>query len=51
MDEMICHCFRYTASDIKEDMRVNGKSTILERILFEKKAGGCHCAIHNPTGR
>lgn len=51
MDEMICYCFGYTASDIEKDLRLHGKSTILERILSEKKAGACQCAVKNPKGR
>ena len=51
MDELICYCFGYTASDIEEDVTKNGKSTIMDRILSEKKAGGCQCTIKNPKGR
>lgn len=29
----------------------NGNSTIRDRILSEKKAGGCQCAVKNPKGR
>ena len=29
----------------------NGISTIMEKILSEKKAGGCRCAEKNPKGR
>jgi hypothetical protein len=51
MEELICYCFNYTVSDIVNDVRRNGKSTIMERILSEKKAGGCQCAEKNPKGR
>jgi len=51
MKELICFCFNYAASDIKKDIQVNSESTILKRILTEKKAGGCHCAIKNPKSR
>ncbi|MCL7488474.1 MAG: hypothetical protein M8357_09925 [Desulfobulbaceae bacterium] len=51
MSSMICYCFGYTASDIEEDARLNGKSTILERILNKKKAGACQCTVKNPKGR
>jgi hypothetical protein len=49
--EPICYCFNYTASDIERDIRLNGKSTILDRIVSEKKNGGCQCAFKNPNGR
>ena len=51
MEGLICYCFGYTAADIERDIAMNGKSTIMERILSEKKAGGCQCATKNPTGR
>jgi len=51
MEELICYCFKYTASDIEKDVRLNGKSTIMEKILSEKKDANCQCAIKNPKGR
>jgi hypothetical protein len=50
MEDLICYCFNYTVSDIERDVRENGKSTIMEKILSEKKAGGCRCAEKNPKG-
>ncbi|HSH13861.1 MAG TPA: hypothetical protein VLA15_08930 [Desulfurivibrionaceae bacterium] len=50
-EELICYCFNYTAADIVKDAQAHGRSTILARILAEKKAGGCRCATQNPTGR
>lgn len=51
MEELICYCFNYTTRDIEDDVRSHGRSTILERILAEKKAGACQCASKNPRGR
>ncbi len=51
MEEMICYCFKYTAADIAQDVLANGRSTILEKIVSAKKAGGCRCAEKNPKGR
>jgi len=48
---LVCHCFGYTADHIREDLRQHGRSLIMERIVAEKKAGGCRCATANPTGR
>ena len=48
---LICYCFGYTQQDIIQDVHKNGKSTILERIMAAKQAGGCQCAVKNPTGR
>jgi hypothetical protein len=51
MESLICYCFGYTTSDIERDVLANGKSTIMEKIMSEKKAGGCQCSTKNPKGR
>lgn len=51
MEKFVCYCFGYTASDIVRDIIVNGKSTIMDRIISEKRVGGCQCATKNPSGR
>lgn len=48
---LICHCFGYTKNDLVEDFACNGKSLIMERIMAEKKLGGCQCATKNPSGK
>ena len=50
-DDLVCYCFEYTRSDIEKDYLQNGRSTIMERISAEKKAGRCHCAEKHPKGR
>ena len=51
MSEMVCYCFHYTIDDIEKDVRQHaGRSTILERIMEEKKKGACQCNIKNPKG-
>lgn len=50
-DDLVCYCFEYTRKDIEKDYAYNGgQSTILERIIFEKKAGKCDCVQKNPKG-
>lgn len=51
MEGLVCYCFGYTTSDIEQDVVTNGKSLIMDRIISEKKAGGCQCAAKNPKGR
>ncbi len=51
MRDLVCFCFGYTASDIERDVLESNKSTIVDRIMREKKAGGCQCAAMNPKGR
>lgn len=47
---LVCYCFEYTQEDIEQDVRKNGRSTILARILAEKQGGRCECATKNPQG-
>jgi hypothetical protein len=50
--DTICYCFGYTKKDIENDYLGNvGRSTIFERIVKERQAGGCNCADTNPKGR
>ena len=50
--EMICYCFGYTDTDIRDDvLKHHGRSTILERITEGKKDGICQCEIKNPKKR
>ena len=51
MVELICYCFGHTAADIERDIEVHKKSTILDRIMAEKRGGGCQCAVKHPKGR
>ena len=51
-NELVCYCFGYTRKDIEKDYADNNsRSTILERIAFQKEAGTCDCAQKNPSGR
>ena len=51
MSEFICYCFNHTAKDIEQDIKKHGKSTIMETIMADKKAGRCQCKTKNPKGR
>jgi len=51
-DHTVCYCFNYTTEDIIMDVVTNqAHSSILERIMKEKKAGNCRCSEKNPKGR
>jgi hypothetical protein len=50
-DTMICYCHGYTAADLEQDVEQHGRSTIIDRITAESKAGNCNCAVNNPSGR
>lgn len=50
--DLICYCFGYSEEDIIRDAIENsGSSSILERILNEKKKGTCRCGTTHPLGR
>ena len=51
MSEMICYCHKFTAGDLEKDVLEYGRSTIMERIIAESKAGNCNCTENNPKGR
>jgi len=51
MHEYICYCWHHTREDIEKDIAVNGRSTIMERIMAASKEGNCNCAEINPSGR
>ncbi len=51
MSELVCYCFNHTAADIEQDIKEHGKSTIMEKIMTDKKAGRCQCKTKNPKGR
>lgn len=50
--KLICYCFGYSEEDIVGNVSINrGISSILERILNEKKKGTCNCKFNHPQGR
>ena len=48
---LVCYCFGFTKQDIEQDLVENRRSLIMEKIMSEKKAGGCDCKNLNPKGR
>ncbi len=51
VQKKICYCFNYTLQDIQNDYHMHGTSTIMARIIDEKKDGNCNCELINPQGR
>jgi cation transport ATPase len=49
--DLVCYCFGFTKQDIEQDLVKNGRSLIMEKIMAEKKTGGCDCKNLNPKGR
>ncbi len=50
-NQLICYCFGYTRNNLEQDFIKNGKSLIMEKIMTEKRIGGCSCATNNPSGK
>jgi len=50
VQNMVCYCFGITADEIIKDVRENGRSMILEKIVASKRRGECRCAELNPKG-
>jgi hypothetical protein len=49
--EYICYCFKHSKEALEEDVRRHGRSTIMEQIIAESKAGHCNCRTNNPKGK
>ena len=47
----VCYCFNHTIESIEEEIRLSGKSTVVESITAEIKAGNCECETMNPKGK
>jgi len=51
IEDLVCYCFGFSKQDIEQDLVENGRSLIMEKIMTEKKTGGCDCKNFNPKGR
>jgi len=47
----VCYCFGFTRTEIQREVVETGRSTILDRIKTEVKAGNCSCEVKNPSGK
>ncbi len=47
----VCYCFGFTRQDVWDEIRQTRKSTVVERITAEVKAGRCACEVKNPSGK
>lgn len=46
----LCYCFGHSAESIQEEWARTGKTTAVDVIKAELKAGGCRCEVTNPSG-
>lgn len=45
-----CYCFGWTPQKIREELETTGKSTAIDQIKAQVKAGNCYCEVTNPQG-
>lgn len=46
----VCYCFGWTPEKIRAEIKATGKSTVVDQIKAQVKAGNCYCEITNPQG-
>ena len=46
----ICYCFNHTVEEIFDEIKLTGKSTVMDDIRARMKKGGCSCETRNPQG-
>src|SRR3989338_4095391 len=46
----VCYCFGWTPQKIRAEIEATGKSTAVEQIKAQVKAGNCYCEVTNPQG-
>jgi len=46
----VCYCFGWTPQKIQEEIKTTGKTTAIEQIKTQVKAGNCYCEVTNPQG-
>lgn len=49
-DVFVCYCFRHTPASIRQELLLNGTSTVVEQVNAGIQAGQCACEIRNPQG-
>lgn len=45
-----CYCFGWTPEKIQAEIVATGKSTAIDKIKAQVKAGNCYCEVTNPQG-
>lgn len=46
----VCYCFGWTPQKIHTEIETTGKSTVVDQIKAQVKAGNCYCEVTNPQG-
>ncbi len=45
-----CYCFGWTPEKIRAELSATGRSTVIDQIKAQVKAGNCYCEVTNPQG-
>jgi len=46
----VCYCFGWTPQKIRQEIERTSRSTVIEQIKAQVKAGNCYCEVTNPQG-
>ncbi|MBI4357991.1 MAG: copper chaperone Copz family protein [Candidatus Omnitrophica bacterium] len=46
----VCYCYGWTPEKIRSEIKETGKSTAIDQIKAQVKAGNCYCEVTNPQG-
>ncbi len=46
----VCYCFGWTPRKIRSEIHQTGRSTAVDQIKAQVKAGNCYCEVTNPQG-
>lgn len=46
----VCYCFGWTPQKIQAELETTGRSTVIDQIKVQVKAGYCDCEATNPQG-
>lgn len=49
-DAPACYCFGWTPQKIRAEIETAGRSTAVDQIKAQVKAGNCYCEVTNPQG-
>jgi hypothetical protein len=49
--DMVCYCFEWTRTKMREELKATGKTSALEDIKAKMVDPGCNCEVLNPSGK
>jgi len=46
----LCYCYGHSFESIRDEWSTTGRTTVIESIKAQMKAGACRCEVTNPSG-